>query len=1381
MDSLWFSFVPYHVARNLIATPTSTLTGNLFGREERFETVALFADVSGFTAISEALGKTGKVGSEELTLILNSYFEPMINLITSYGGIIAKFGGDALTVLFPYRSRTRFNTVRRAIQCALDMQTQIMPHYKEVPTSLGMFSLAMKAGLAIGPVVCTNVGGEGRTEYIVAGEVLDRCAEAEHYAAKGEVVVQRDLLLAGLKAVSNQALAISNLVEIVEERGNKGQFVCLNQPKLVRRIRLAPLPPLPQLTSPEAAQLITPFLPPTLAHLIVQGQSSFINEHRLVTILFVTFSGFDYDHDPTVAAKLQAYFAQVLKTVGRYDGYLNKIDMGDKGSKYIVLFGAPLAHENDPERAVRCALELVAQADDYVSGIKIGINTGFVYSGLVGSSKRQEYTVMGDAVNLAARIMQAAQPQQILVSSFTQSHLADKFEWQALEPINVKGKSELVLVYSTHKAKQPLVADGRTGLLQEPAYALPMVGRGPELALATAKIEQMRTGHGQIIGITAEAGMGKSRLNAEIVKLVLNQGSVRFFGGECLSYGTNSPYLVWHNIWRGLFNHDQTLPLDMQIQHLAEQLAKVDNSLLERLPLLGPVLNMPIPDNAFTASLEAKIRKTALETMLVECLKTQFKADQSQPLLLVLEDCHWIDPLSYDLLKIISRNLADLPVLLISLYRPSVSTGLDYFRTSPLMQLNYFTEINLHEFTIQEAERLIKLKLAQLFGDKYTQHNDSVTWLVERVTSKAQGNPFYIDEMVNLIQDKGIDPTDTKALAGFELPDSLYNLIISRIDQLAESEKITLKVASVIGRLFRAEWLWHIYSPLGAPHEVKARLAHLSRLELTPLDKPEPELEYLFKHVITQEVAYDSLALATRSLLHEQVGQFVEQSYVETLSQYVDLLAYHYGRSQNIAKQREYYRKAGTIAENNYANAAALDYYQRLLPLLTETEQAEIVLRLGAIQELVGKWNEAETLYRQVLTTAQKLEDARNLARSQRALGYLLHLKGGYEEALNWLEAARQGFERIGDQEGVSHAIGNIGLVYARHSEYQQALDCYQQQLDIATGINFQTGASAAIGNIGLVYQQQGDYERALNYYQRKLELDTDIGKRRGVSIATGNIGRVYEQQGNYLSALENYIKKLQLDSEIGDRQNMGRVLGNMGVVYFQLGDYEQSIVCYKQALQVAIEINDQQVIAAFLGNVAKVYSMQNRFDLCKRLYNLATIFGRNLKLPYFLCDSLYGKAELLNYLQQYSEAQLLNDEALNISNMVGRKDIQFKARLLSVDLKVKLQQITLNQAKIELNEWLKSLESKAEQAEIYYKIWFLDQTEAAYRQTAADLYGNLYAQIPNLEYKQRYQELSYKQLPKTPTLPEIPPLITSQPLDIEAVLVQIEAIAANL
>ena len=326
--------------------------------------------------------------------------------------------------------------------------------------------------------------------------------------------------------------------------------------------------------------------------------------------------------------------------------------------------------------------------------------------------------------------------------------------------------------------------------------------------------------------------------------------------------------------------------------------------------------------------------------------------------------------------------------------------------------------------------------------------------VIEKITAKAQGNPFYLEETVHLLHSKGVDGSDALAVDALQIPDSLHSLILSRIDRLTEEEKTTLKVASVIGRLFKARWVWGSYPQVGVPESVQEYLQNLSRLELTPLERSEPELEYIFKHITTQEVAYESLAFATRAVLNENVGHFIEERYGHELSQYVNELAHYYGRSRNTAKQCTYFRQAADSAKAAYANQPAIDYYQRLLPLLPESEQAEVRFELGEIWQLTGQWEEAEAAYRDALAWTEKEENISLRARSQTALGSLIGRTQSYEEALSWFEQARQGFEQIGDRRGSGRVMEQLSFAFSHLGDYDQALAYAEQQLQIATELN---------------------------------------------------------------------------------------------------------------------------------------------------------------------------------------------------------------------------------------------------------------------------------------------------------------------------------------
>ncbi|MDO8674205.1 MAG: tetratricopeptide repeat protein [Dehalococcoidia bacterium] len=795
--------------------------------------------------------------------------------------------------------------------------------------------------------------------------------------------------------------------------------------------------------------------------------------------------------------------------------------------------------------------------------MQIGISGGTVLAGSYGGSTRRTYGTLGDEVNMAARLMQAAPIGQILVSEAVQKAAADDYIWEALPPMLVKGKAEPATVHRLIKGRQ-----GNTILRQELRFALPMVGRLRELELVKQKLEKALRGQGQIIGVTAEAGMGKSRLVAEIINQAQSH-RLTCFGGECESYGANSAYLVWRPIWQSIFGVDPASSVDEQFRHIEGRLAMIDPGLISRLPLLSVLLGMHIPDNELTRSFDAKLRKTSLESLLFDVLRRQVGL---QPTLLVLEDCHWLDPLSVDLVEVVGRAISELPVVVVLAYRPF--TGIAG-RTplSGISQMPCFTEINLAELSAEEAELLVASKLQRTLG------------------AGAQGNPFYIEELLNFLSDRKFDPRDPGVLEKLDLPASLHSLILTRIDQVTESQKMTLKIASIIGRLFRFHWLWGVYPRLGRPGTVMSDLDGLSDIDITSLAQPEPDLTYLFKHIVTQEVAYESQPHATRTVLHGQLGQYIETTCQETLEQFVDLLAFHFDRSSIQEKRRQYLRLAGEAAQAAYANSSAIDYFQRVLPLLSGRELMEVHFRLGQVLELVGQWDEADRQYQQSLSQAEALIDLAAQAMARRSIGWLLRKRGHYVEAHERMQEARTGFDRSGDPAGVSQVMSDIGEICRMQGLYAEARSCYEESLMLADSVvdpRERLAAKAqALKGSGTVASLQGDYNAAGSLFAEGLAMQRELENKPGIGILLNNLGIVARHQRELEKARKMNDECLNLFREIGDKWVLGYLLNNQGCVLSDLGDYAGAMGLLHESLEVGRQLGDRVRIARSLNSLA--------------------------------------------------------------------------------------------------------------------------------------------------------------------------------------------------
>lgn len=1160
---------------------------------DRARGAALFADISGFTPLTEALLQElgPRRGAEELTRQLNLVYDALIAEVHRYRGSVIAFSGDAITCWFDGDAGLR------ATACSLAMQ-QAMRQFATVETpGGGTVSLAMKAAVAAGPVRRFRVG-DPQIQYIdvLAGATVDRMAAAEHQAKKGEVLVGPEVL----EELGDRAEVADWRTD--EKTGQRFAVVSHLSDRNPAPLAVTPWPALPPKSLTEAE--MRPWLLTPVYERLTVGQSQFLAEIRPAVALFLKFSGLDFDQDEAVGSKLDTYIHWVQKVLARYDSYLMQLTIGDKGSYLYAAFGAPISHDDDPARAVAAALELRSLPPELdalgITDVQIGISQGRIWCGAYGGSTRWTYGVLGDDVNLAARLMQAAAPGQILVSQIVQQAAGNGFSWEETQALKLKGKTQPVTAFILTGEQQR-----RTFRLQTPHYHLPMVGRETELALIEEKLAQVVQGRGQIVGVSGEAGIGKTRLVAEAIRLATDQ-RLDGYAGECQSFGTNTSYLVWQSIWRSFFEVDPAREATEQVGALQRQLELIDPALVPRLPLLGATLNLSIPDNDLTRSFDAKLRKTSLESLLVDCLRIRAR---TTPLLLVLEDCHWLDPLSLDLLEVIGRAIADLPVLLVLAYRPPELQRSQDLRVTALA---HFTEIRLEEFTPQEAERLISLKLEQFFDAQRAIPRA----FIERITARAEGNPFYIEELLNYLQDRRIAPNDGQALEQLDLPTSLHSLILSRIDQLSESQKIALKVASVIGRLFKAAMLWGVYPQLGDLQRIKADLEVLARMELTSLDTPEPELSYLFKHIVTQEVTYESLPYATRAMLHDQIGQFIEQNHGRTLDQYVDLLAYHFERSQNEIKKREYLRRAGEAAQADYANEAAIEYYRRVLPLLPADEQVAVMLQLGEVLQVVGRWDEASDLYQETLALAERIGDLHAQASCQTATAVLFWKQGAFNEAWSWLKQARAGFEQLGDQAGVAQVLHHSGTLAAQQGDYEAARSRYEESLAIRRQLNDKPRIASLLSNLGIVARYQGDYAACRSLHEEALKTRWELGDKWAIAISLNNLGYLALELDDYDEARTQLEVAVALQREVGDRWYLANALNNLGNVTRAQNDHAAARALYEESLTINRELGDKRAIAYLLEDIGCLAAVQGQAERALRLCGAAEGLREEIGAP---------------------------------------------------------------------------------------------------------------------------------------------------------------------
>jgi tetratricopeptide (TPR) repeat protein len=784
---------------------------------------------------------------------------------------------------------------------------------------------------------------------------------------------------------------------------------------------------------------------------------------------------------------------------------------------------------------------------------------------MYGHAQRQTFTCLGDAANLAARLMSAAPAGSIYVAGPVREAAGDNFTWEALPPITVKGKTDAIAVFALNGTKR------RAGRLARNAES-GLVGRQAEIAMLHAKLDEALHGSGRVVGVSGDAGVGKSRLIAEFTRGVRERG-VLVASGECQSFGAHISYFAWRDVWATLFGIDRSASEDAQVQHVEQELAAVDPSLVARAPLLATLLDLPLVDNDLTSQFDPKLRKISLEGLLADALRARAR---KEPLVLVLEDCHWLDALSRDLLEVFARMVPNLPVLIAVAHRPAAQD--DTLRLSALPNCD---TLALGELVDDDAITLIRARLAPS-GDATL---DAPAALVELVRGRAQGNPFYIEELLNFIASRGVDPRDALALARLDLPESLHSLILSRVDRLAEAPRQILKVASVVGRVFQSPMLPGVYPEFGPLDTVEARLRELDAVDLVKMDESVART-YLFKHIVTRDVAYESLPFAFRSTLHERVGDYIEQIDEDAIDRNLDILAHHYWHSENRDKKREYLGRAGAAAQSAYANAAAIDYFERLAPLLSKGSRLDVLLKLGKVLELVGRWQRAEEIDREALELAESLDDGLRRASCQTALAEVVRKQGRFPEAFELLNRAARGFAAFGDDSGVARVLHLTGTVAAQRGDYDKAQSSYRKSLQIRERIGDKASMASLLSNLGVIAEYRGDYDGSRDFHERALSLRESVGDRWAIGISMTNLGMIAVLQKRFDEARDWFDKAMRINREVGDTWMVANCHNNLGNATRGLGDFAAARRHYAESLRIYREYDDRWALAFLLEDV---------------------------------------------------------------------------------------------------------------------------------------------------------------------------------------------------
>ncbi|TES93348.1 MAG: hypothetical protein E3J87_02480 [Candidatus Cloacimonadota bacterium] len=889
------------------------------------ECAILIADITGFTALSEKLSKIGKEGAEKITEIVNNYFSHLLDIIFMYGGDLYHFSGDALSAFYYGGTGGKKEKEMRALLSAWEMK-KILKEFSRVKTSQGTFPLKVHITLHTGKIKLLKVGMKDvGLFYLGTGKTTNEVEKLEERGKAGEIIL------------SDKFYEMVKEKVKIEKRGKDGYSIKdVNAEIQMRKIKRYGIGGGKREKLIEVIEKLKPFINPVLFNKIIVSPTGLEvwGEHRKVTILFLNFQGFDFDNDDKAVINLQRYFSELESIVERYDGSIDKIDFASSGYNVMVLFGVPFAHEDDEERAVSCAYEILSSVWSQTLKIKmrVGINSGFVFAGNVGSNERREFTVMGDEVNLAARLLSKAKRGDIIVSDSVNRKIKKVFELESLKTVQLKGKKKPEKIYRvmSHKEKIALferLSGGESEVL---------VGRKKELKELKDAIKKVKKGKGYTVTISGEAGVGKSRITREFINLWLKK-DYEFAMGSCQFYGKPISYHPWKEPISSFIGIEKENVEEEKKEKIEDFMRNVNPVLCEWSPIIGELLDLDIEETKLTSSIDAKLRKQRLFDIILDILsfsKKTGKKRKKEPLLLVLEDFHWADSASCDLLNYIARNIKDMPILIVIVTRP-VKKKWEF------TQHPYHGKIVLKELREKEIHNLI----GSLIGISQPKED-----LVDFIKNQTQGNPFYVEELIRSliertilkkVKGEWIIPED---ISGLELPETIQGVIMSRIDRLPPSIKKVLLTASVIGREFDYSTIEGIY--LKDKKKLKGYLSSLQYFDLLLYHKTKKEERYIFKHILTQEVAYDSLSFKRKREIHIMVADFIEKKYRRAIEEVLGFLTHHYHKGQNWEKAFYYSIEAGDKAKKAYANVEALSYYDRALEILDKMNKTGVLEKI---------------------------------------------------------------------------------------------------------------------------------------------------------------------------------------------------------------------------------------------------------------------------------------------------------------------------------------------------------------------------------------------------------------------------------------------------
>ena len=1183
---------------------------------------ALFADVSGFSMLTrQLLDQLGEKGAEAVPQYINPLYDAIVTELHRYGGSVIGFAGDAITCWLDG------DTGERAIACAEAMLVAMEQVTNITLPDGSNYQLGLKLSLASGPARRFMVGDPDIVMMdALAGATVATMAEGEHHAQPGDIVLS-----------PTTYAQMSDRVVIREWRDGYAILDHMIDPPAAIEEDSAELPPI------DDAIADTWTLAPVRERL--QG-GGFLAELRFCTALFLRFDGIDYDEDDEAGDKLNRFVTWVQRVGNRNGGHIIQLTLGDKGSYIYTVFGAPRSYGNNSTRAATAALQLreAGEQFDFLTNVQVGLSQGRMWTGAYGAEARSTYGAMSDATNMAARLMMRAGSAEAIIDDSTVAELSERFALTSLDTMMAKGRATPLPIWRLESVKERVS--------ELPTFSLPLLERETLLTDLTAMWSRATLGERQIGMVAGEAGVGKSHLVTTFTNS-LASSNIRI---AISTNDTNDPGIAY-STWRQLFASLLGLATRDAIKIETIQAALVNTKFADdvRLPLLGDLLGRPLPENATTDAFEPEVRRDTLTALVIEMIQAWA---EEKPLLLIMDDVQWLDTISLALLEKVIQRSANWSMMLILAHRPVGEKFESLVATGSID----VTSISA-ETTRQIAQLLLDAPVSTLVADLIFGLTDGNPFFIESLIAtmrlsnqiEQRNNRWHLSSRVRDIlqaadyiervdeQWQLVPDADVGSLR-LGLPASIHDTVLTRLDQLEEASKLTLKVASVIGVQFRELLLQQAY-----PQTVSAELLHdkLDDLSNEALVASLMDDAHRFRHRSTQEVAYSTMLFSQRRELHRRVALALEQ--LETDA--VDVIAQHAFDGELWELALRCYMTLGERAQQLFANHQSVSIFTRALVCIETldddtSKSLEGMVRLALGESLVhlGRYEEAHTQLIAALSLTEQEPDAH--ARVHRWIGRWHELQGQFDEALAWLE---KGLVIGGQSVESAEMLAISGLIETRRGNYDNAHALCEQTLRMTESVEAPAFRGRALSLLAIIARLRSQPKEALQLAEESLETYRSINNRRGEALALNEIAVVNVEHGSWRIAFDAYNLARNIFVETGDVYNRVFTDNNLGNIVRDQGREDEALAYYESALTSLSQIGGSPYVnGAIQINFGAAYLRKGDYASASAEFEAANALFEEAGSRNFSSELNRYRAQLALATGDLSEAKRYADSSLS-------------------------------------------------------------------------------------------------------------------------------------